>query len=188
MKVKRKEIMLLGVLVVVLSGLLYYYLFFKNYTSERVSLRESNAQAQAQIELEHIKLISIERVRAELEEIEEFKDLLVTDLVETGDIADKIAVVCKDNASSLVIKIAEPAALTEKSMFYTVTADVSFMTARSQLANLLKNLESIDMCNRVFVCDISIPEGSLEDCSVNVTMEFLYIANKFPPLRKDKQE
>ena len=185
MKIKRRDLMILGALAVVLAGVLYYYLFFQSYMTDRVSMREANEQAQLEINAETAKLGMLESMRAELKSIETKDDLLVRSVVETGDLFDKITSACGNRVSDLSMSF--PGA-DEKGIFYSVSMSVSFTAKPSNLPQILRNIESIDICNRIFVGSLSFTDGNVGDCTVNLTVEFLYSTNILPPVRENSEE
>ena len=189
MKVKRREMIALCSLAVVLAGVLYYYLFFSNYLVERVTMREENAAAQEALDIASERISRLDEIKAELEDAQAAADnLMVKNLIETGDLVVKITSVCTGIAENVSVSLSDPSNLGETDDFYVVSASVSFSTVFENVAGLLESMEQIDICNRIMSGSISFPSGDNDMCSVSLTAEFLYSTNIFTAPREDTED
>ena len=185
MRIKRGGMITLGTMAVVLAGVLYYYLFFAGYLTERVEIRDANEAARRDLDITVARLGRLEQIRGEIEGISGADDLFVRDLIDTGDITSKIAAACAGMVSNLDISITIDSPQ-EPGGFNTVGVSLGFTSAQSDIPSILRNIEAIDICNRVIDGSISFSDYDGGECSVSMTVEFLYSAHKLPPLRENK--
>lgn len=173
MKLTGRESVLLAVLLLLLAGLAYYYLFWTGFYAKDAELKEGIGRLEAEIQNEEAVLELLPAVRAEVERLEAARETQREGILTLPE---------RDEIPSLLDRIMPPGAVysltldrTASTYAVTLTAHVTVNGPAGTLGLLLAGLDADAARCAVRRADMSVSPGGE---TVSLRLEFLYFSDQ----------